>query len=99
MPLDNSVIEVTDPNTNTPHYYIYNAAIAKWQDIYALTINSEAPLSESFEEAVKNMLAVILCSDNSIEPTKQLNTDAAMGKLAIASKYKTVRPQGQVSYM
>lgn len=91
MPKDGSFIIIVDPATNSSLRYIYNASIATWQEITGVGASDEAPLSGQFEEALRDILGVLLNDENGQEPTKTLASNAAMGKLSIASRYQTVR--------
>lgn len=91
MPYDGSFVIVVDPNTNSPLRYIYNSALGKWQEISQVGAADEAPLSNQFEEALKDMLGVLLNDENGQEPTATLKSNAALGKLAIASRYQSTR--------
>lgn len=90
-PMDGAFIGITDPVTNVPALWIYNTGLGKWQELYTLAITDVAPLSAQFEEPLKFMLAVLLCDENSMEPTRMLASNAGLGKLAIASRYSSAR--------
>lgn len=90
-PLDGALVLVADPNTTIPVKWIYNAAYAKWQDMATLAAGDVAPLTGQYTEALKDILGVLLCDENYLEPSKMLATNAALGKLAIASRYTTTK--------
>lgn len=97
-PKDGAFIRITDPNTNIPVLWVYNAGLGKWQELYTLAAGDVAPISSEYEEALKDMLAVILCDENGQEPSRMLASNAGLGKLAIASRYSVTRKSAKQVY-
>lgn len=90
VPKDGAAIVVVDPTgTDQPKFWVYNAMLGKWQELMTLALTDVAPLTSQFEEALKDMLACLLADENGIPVGKTLSSNAALGKLAIASRYQS----------
>ncbi len=91
-PVDGSVIVIvendTDPFTHEVHIYSANRG---WVIANGLGYADVCPLSDSFEEEIKNLLAEQLAGENGIPLTNVLMKNVAKAKLAIASKYSVPR--------
>lgn len=85
-PKDGAVIEVVDPVAKTTTINIYNARYASWQDVSNLTSTDVAPMVYEHEEDLKNILGLIICGENGLKPPPSLSIQAALGKLAIATR-------------
>lgn len=87
-PLDGALIIVVRPGS-VQVIWLYNTIIAAWQDIVTLGLTDVAPMSGEFDEQLKDMLAVLMCNEAGLPVPPETSRGAALGKVAIASRYQT----------
>lgn len=88
-PLDGALIVVVNRATSITNFWVYNAMIATWQDIKDLDLTDECPLSGQFEEALKDMLACLICDEIGLPIPPLVASNASLGKLSIATRPQT----------
>jgi hypothetical protein len=82
-PKDRAVVVVAGA---TPVTHLYDADLASWVSIRALTLTSEAPLSSRYSEGLAAMLALFVADEYAAQPS-QITADAARrGKRAMTRK-------------
>lgn len=69
-----------------PVFYVYDADVADWIEIGALTIESNAPLSGRFETGLAALLAVHILSEYGMEPSAILAGLASTAHAAMRLK-------------
>lgn len=79
-PKDRSIVVVAGA---TPVTHLYDADLASWVEIRALTLTDEAPLSSRFSEGLAAMVAVMSASDYGVPVSPMTADTARRGKRAL----------------
>lgn len=96
-PMDGCIIQVVVPGSE-PVTSIYDAAKAQWQPIDALVLTDHCPLTTRWDDAIKNLLAVMLADDVGVPVGPVLAKRAGSARLSIASRYGSARRTDATEY-
>jgi hypothetical protein len=96
-PVDGCVITVVVPGQD-PTMNIYDANRAQWMNLNNLGLTDYAPLSNRWEDGLKNLLAVLLADDVGLPVGPVLAKRAGSARLSIASRYGSKRRTTPVEY-
>jgi hypothetical protein len=97
-PRDCSVVVQVFRDTGARKVYVFDATTADWVRIDTLAITDTAPLSARYSNALSSMLAMRLAELSGMDPPASVLRAAAMGRLAMASRYENARPAAQPDY-
>lgn len=87
-PHDNAIIQIADQNNaDNGETHVYDAPRASWVEITALALNSTAPLSERYGEALKALMAEKWAPDFNVAPPPTLAAQVATAKSLLSHRY------------
>lgn len=96
-PREAALIQVVVPGTG-PTTYVYDSAMGAWTAIESLTVDSQAPLSAMYQDALTDLLAVLIADDTGIQISPVLAKRASAARLKLASRYGSARSDVAAEY-
>jgi hypothetical protein len=84
---DGSVVVISELNSDTRATYVFDGHTGKWTSLLDLSASTNAPFATRFKSALEAMLALELADVFHVPVPARVQQQAAMGRLAMASRH------------